>query len=430
MSTPSKPWLRAIRLLLYVALCGGGWGPVAAAQPPEGASAGGEVVRIAWIDPLSGPMAPMATSQLRALQFFAKKFSGARNTPGNPAGVVFEVLALDNKLSPAETLAALRQAIDQGVRYVMQGQSSSISAVLLEAVERHNRRYPGREVVFLNHAALDPELTNGKCSHWHFRFDADVSMRMEALALFLKERPEIRRVYLVNQNYAHGLQVVRAAREQLPRKRSDIEVVGDEKHPVAQWRDFTPLMERVRAAGADAIITGNWGSDLALLLGAASQTGFPGAVFAFYASQPGTPEFMGASVAGQVYQVSAQHPNLAGDMPQWQAEYRQRYGEDLQAFVGIHVFRALGEAMAQARSTDPVRVAAALSGLRFQSFNGEVELRAADHQLQQRLYVTRWQPVDLVYRFSVEDTGLTFAPVAEFSAAAVSQPTYCQMSRP
>jgi hypothetical protein len=47
--------------------------------------------------------------------------------------------------------------------------------------------------------------------------------------------------------------------------------------------------------------------------------------------------------------------------------------------------------MAKAKSTDPVKVAAALEGLKVKSFNGEVEMRKTDHQLQQPLYMTVWQ---------------------------------------
>eukprot|EP01041_Mallomonas_annulata_P041856 gene41856-66016_t len=76
----------------------------------------GETVKIAWIDPLSGLMAPVGTNQLKSFQFFAEKFS-----TNNPAGVKFEVIGIDNKLSPTESLNALKSALDQGVRYITQG---------------------------------------------------------------------------------------------------------------------------------------------------------------------------------------------------------------------------------------------------------------------------------------------------------------------
>ena len=49
------------------------------------------------IDPLTGLLGPVGVSQIKGYQFFAEKFSVA----GNPAGVKFQITAIDNKLSPA-----------------------------------------------------------------------------------------------------------------------------------------------------------------------------------------------------------------------------------------------------------------------------------------------------------------------------------------
>jgi branched-chain amino acid transport system substrate-binding protein len=138
----------------------------------------GETVKMVRIDPLTGLLGPVGVSQIKGYQFFAEKFSGA----GNPAGVKFEVTPIDNKLSPAESLNALKAAIDQGARYIIQGNGSSVALALSDAVEKHNARNPGKEVMYLNDSAVDPDLTNGKCSYWHFRFDADTSMKMEAMS--------------------------------------------------------------------------------------------------------------------------------------------------------------------------------------------------------------------------------------------------------
>ena len=232
----------------------------------------GETVKIAWIDPLSGLMGPVGNNQVRSFQFFGEKFSGA----GNPAGVKFEVLALDNKLSPAESLNQLKAALDQGVRYITQGNGSSVAGALIDAVAKHNERNPGKEVIFLNHSAVDPDFTNSKCNYWHFRFDADTSMKMEAITTFMKDQKDVKSVYLLNQNYSHGHQVARYAKELLALKRPDVKIVGEDLHPLAQVRDFAPYIAKIKASGADTVITGNWGSDLALLIKAANEGGYNG----------------------------------------------------------------------------------------------------------------------------------------------------------
>jgi branched-chain amino acid transport system substrate-binding protein len=87
--------------------------------------------------------------------------------------------------------------------------------------------------------------------------------------------------------------------------------------------------------------------------------------------------------------------------------------------------------MAKAKSTEPIKVAAALSGMRTQSvFNGEIEVRKSDHQLQQALFITVWGQVDKKYNYSMENTGMTMIPVKQYPNFVSSTPTSCQMKRP
>ena len=386
----------------------------------------GEVVKMVRIDAQSGLLGPVGVNQLKSYQFFAEKFSAK----GNPAGVTFEVTGIDNKLSPAESLNALKSAIDQGVRYIIQGNGSSVALALSDAVTKHNERNPGKEVIYLNDAAVDPDLTNSKCSYWHFRFDADTSMKMEAMSSFMVDKKDIKKVYILGQNYSHGVQVAKYAKETLGRKRPDIQIVGEDLHPLAQVRDFAPYIAKIKASGADTVITGNWGSDLSLLVKAAMEGGFTGNFYTYYAGVTGTPTALGTNGAGKVYQIAYSHYNMGGQMDKWMSEFKTKYNDDFYTGSVIRVYQMLGAAMAKAKSTDPVKVAAALEGLRVDSFNGEVEMRRLDHQLQQPLYMTVWQKADKKYPYSPENTGMTLVPLKEYPNYVSSTPTSCQMKRP
>ena len=386
----------------------------------------GETVKMVRIDPLTGLLGPVGVSQLKGYQFFAEKYSGK----GNPAGVNFEVIGMDNKLSPTESLNALKSAIDQGVRYIIQGNGSSVALALSDAVAKHNERNPGKEVIYLNDSAVDPDLTNSKCSYWHFRFDADTSMKMEAMSSFMVDQPDIKKVYILGQNYSHGVQVAKYAKETLARKRPDIQIVGEDLHPLAQVRDFAPYIAKIKAAGADTVITGNWGSDLSLLVKAANENGYTGKFFTYYAGVTGTPTALGTNGAGRVYQIAYSHYNMGGQMAKWMDEFKAKYNDDFYTGSTIRIFETLGAAMAKAKSTDPVKVAAALEGISVKSFNGEVEMRKVDHQLQQPLYMTVWQKADKKYPYNPENTGMTLVPVKEYPNYVSSTPTSCQMKRP
>lgn len=386
----------------------------------------GQVVKIAWIDPLSGLMAPVGNNQLKSLQFFADKFSAT-----NPAGVKFEVVGIDNKLSPTESLNALKSATDQGVRYIVQGNGSSVALALVDAINKYNERNPGKEVIYLNDAAVDPDLTNSKCSFWQFRFDADTTMKMEAMSSYIKDQKDIHKVYILGQNYSHGVQVAKYAKEDLKRKRPDIEIVGEDLHPLAQVRDFAPYIAKIKASGADTVITGNWGSDLSLLVKAAVEGGYNGKFFTYYTGVTGTPSALGNNGAGKVYQIAYAHYNMGQPMDGWMKEFKQKYNDDFYTGSLVRIYEFLGQAMAQAKSTDPVKVAHAMEGMKLKSsFGGEVEMRKTDHQLQMPLYMAVWQKADAKYPYSPENTGMTLAPVAEYPNYVSSTPTSCQMKRP
>jgi branched-chain amino acid transport system substrate-binding protein len=386
----------------------------------------GETVKMVRIDALSGLMGPVGQNQLKSYQFFAEKFSGK----GNPAGVNFEVSGIDNKLSPTESLNALKLAIDQGARYILQGNGSSVALALTDAVSKFNERNPGKEVIFLNDSAVDPDLTNSKCSYWHFRFDADTSMKMEALSTFMEGQKDIKKVYILGQNYSHGVQVAKYTKETLARKRPDIQIVGEDLHPIAQVRDFAPYIAKIKASGADTVVTGNWGSDLSLLVKAANEGGYTGKFYTYYAGVTGTPTALGAAAEGRVYQVAYNYNNMGGQMDKWADEFKAKYNDDFYTSSIVRIFETLGSAMAKAKSTDPVKVAAALEGIKVKSFNGEVEMRKTDHQLQQPLYVSVWTKADKKHPYSVENTGLNFQMVKEYPNYVSSTPTSCQMKRP
>ncbi|MCU4118545.1 branched-chain amino acid ABC transporter substrate-binding protein [Variovorax sp. N23] len=385
----------------------------------------GETVKIAWLDPLSGLMAAVGTNQLKTTQFFAEEFNRK-----NLSGVKFEVIAIDNKLSPQETTSALRSAQDQGARYVLQGNGSGPALAIIDAIEKNNARNPGKEMLYMNYAAVDPDLTNSKCSYWHFRLDADTSMKMEALTTFMKDRPEIKKVYILGQNYAHGVQVSKYAKEDLKAKRPDIQIVGDDLHPLAQVRDFAPYIAKIKQSGADTVITGNWGSDLSLLLKAANDAGLDVRFLTYYAYGAGAPTAMGSASDGKVYAIGYGHYNMGGEIQKSIDGYKKKMNDDLTQASIYHAFALLDNAFAQTKSTDPVKVAVALEGMKIKSFNGEVEMRKADHQLQQGLFITRWEKKSAKYPYDGENTGYTLAPVKYFEPYVASTPTSCQMKRP
>jgi branched-chain amino acid transport system substrate-binding protein len=385
----------------------------------------GQTVKIAFIDPLSGPFANVGQNQLKSWQFVAEEFNKK-----NAAGVKFEMVPFDNKGSPQESLTVLKAAMDQGIRFVTQGNGSGAAAAISDAVTKHNERNPGKEVVYLNYAAVDPALTNERCSFWHFRLDADTSQKMEALTSYMKDQPSVKNVYLISQNYAHGQQVNRYFKEIMARKRPDVKIVGEDLHPLGQVKDFAPFVAKIKASGADSIVTGNWGQDLTLLVKAAKDAGLNAAFYTYYAGVTGTPTALAAGVGGPVRVVAYGHNGMPEPLKSMQDNFKKRFNDDFYTFATYNGIAMLTAAMAQAKSTDPVKVAQAMSGLKFRGFAGEVEMRKADHQLLQPLFITEWRKATPQVPYSVENTGWNFQEVRAIPAFVAATPTSCQMKRP
>jgi branched-chain amino acid transport system substrate-binding protein len=216
----------------------------------------------------------------------------------------------------------------------------------------------------------------------------------------------------------------------MARKRPEVQIVGDDLHPLGQVKDFAPYVAKMKQAGADSLVTGNWGQDLTLLVKAMNDAGLKIPMYAYYPQVSGTPTVLAAGGETEVYQISYAHANYGGEMGAITADYQKKFGDDFYTFSIFNGVKMLTEAMAKAKSTDPVKVAAAMSGMRFEGFNGESEMRKLDHQLQQGLYISKWQKVDAKNKYSVEKTGYTFAPVKYIEAYVASTPTSCDMKRP
>ncbi|MEX2520311.1 MAG: branched-chain amino acid ABC transporter substrate-binding protein [Paracoccaceae bacterium] len=394
-------------------------------------SAMAEAIKIAFIDPLSGAFASTGENGLHQYEFAVETIVNEKG--GVLGGKTFEMVGFDNQTSPKESLIQLQVAIDQGIRFIVQGNSSGVANALTEAVEKHNNRNPDSRVLFLNYSAVDPALTNEKCNFWHFRFDAHADIKMDALTDAIKANDAINKVYVVGQDYSFGKAVAAAAVAMLGEKRPDIEIVGNELHPIGKVKDFTPYARKIIAAEADAVITGNWGSDMLGLGKAIIENGFTGPIFTYYAAADGITAAFGESGVG-VLRLVAEGPNNppADEAAQeyiraFKAKYPE--GNISQARV-TNVVDMLAQAIEKAGTADDVvAVGMALEGMKTESmWGGELYMRPEDHQLIQNVHVFAHSKVEAPFDFDNSGYGLTHETTVENASADIA--TTCEMERP
>jgi branched-chain amino acid transport system substrate-binding protein len=405
---------------------------LAAALATGAAAAQTATYKIAYIDPLSGPFANVGQLMLSHIQYAVQDINAKG---GVLKGTQLQLLQFDSKLSAQESQSALQAAIDQGARAVITGGSgSSVVSALVTAAVRHNERNPDRAILVLNHSSIDPDLTGKACSFWHFQFEANTAMKMKALANYIKKQGDIKSVYLFNQDYAHGKQWARYGQELVGLARPDVKFVGSDLHPIGRVKDFSPYIAKIKATGADTLITGNWGQDMTLLLKAASDAGYSLRYFNHSAgSVPGTVLAMAQSKIGQLTWVAEWHPGQQG-VPRAEAlakAYKARSGQDFLSPRMDLAPRMLAAAIDKSGAMESIKVAKALEDLSYDSVVGPVRMRAEDHQLLLPQVVNTIAPVDgKNVRVGWEGTDYGFRTDAVYTGNELAQGTECKMARP
>jgi branched-chain amino acid transport system substrate-binding protein len=392
-------------------------------------------IKVAMIEGLSGGNANGGEAVFRNLVWAFERVNergGVRTRDGMRA---LQLIRHDSKGQIEEALSAFRAAVDAGARVIVQGNSSAVASALIEAVNKHNDREPERRVVFLNYSAVDPILTNEKCSFWHFRFDAHADMRMTALMSVLREEKAVKSVYLMGQDYSFGQAVLKEARRQLGVQRPDVEIVGDELHPLLRIKDFAPYAGKIKASGADAVITGNFSSDLTLLVKAAREAGFEGRFYTFYGNALGAPAAIGEAGVGKVVAIADWLPNWPSrESEAFYQAFRQRYPRPADDYVHMRMqllVEALAKAIETAGTAEAVPLAQALEQVSV-TFAGQTgRMRAADHQFQQPLVVGVMDRQGTPgVKFDVEGSGYGFRAVRTVAPAQAEMPHSCRMVRP
>ncbi|BCZ78401.1 branched-chain amino acid ABC transporter substrate-binding protein [Paraburkholderia terrae] len=407
----------------------------AATIPAANVNAQGAPIRIAMIEGMSGPFANAGAAVERNLRFGVETVN-ARGGVKLADGVhPLELVVLDSKGSAEEALVQLRAAADKHIGFIAQGNSSAVAAALLTAIDKQNTREPDNRELFLNYSADDPALTNANCSFWHFRFDAHAGMRMDALADVIQRDKSVKKVYLLNQDYSFGHDVSTLARAALASKRPDVAVVGDEFHPIGRVKDFAPYIAKIRASGADAVITGNWGNDLTLLVKAAREQGLDTKFYTFYGNSLGAPAALGDAGVKRVIAVADWHPNAGGAASDaWYASFRQRFPSAQDDYPVLRMplmIEMLAAAMTRAGSAQPEKVAMALEGVKYDNGFHASWMRADDHQLIQPLYVMEMDRAGTPgVHFDNEGSGYGFRTVLALPPERTVPPTTCRMKRP
>ncbi len=397
------------------------------------AAADSSMIKLGYIDPLSGAGASTGAIGQRIFHYDADRI----NAEGGLVGKKIEITDFDSKANAQDGLVQARKALDDGIHIIIQGNGSSVGSALEDFVTKNYSRNPDNPLMYLNYNAIDPSLTNAKCSYWHFRWAPSVDMKMEALTNFIKGKPEIKKVYIIGQDYSFGQSVSAQAKKMLTEKRPDIEIVGSELHPLLKVTDFSPYIAKIKASGADTVITGNWGQDLTLMLKAAGESGLKASWYTYYVGSPG--DFSTVKEAGlpeKVFVVADAPPltDLPPDSAKLGSDFRAKFGNDIVQPEDVNLMSSLAQAIKEANSDDPKAIAAKLETSKMTAYQGgDAWMRAEDHQFMQDMFIMNIGPIragEDTAKLDQEKTGWSWHMSGRILAKDTVLPTTCKMDRP
>jgi branched-chain amino acid transport system substrate-binding protein len=395
-----------------------------------GAELRAEPLKLAVIESLSGGQAAIGKSFLTAINFGLQRLNDEKVWPDG-----IKLMEYDNQGGPSEAADKLKAAINDGAHIIIQGASSAIGGQITGDVMKHNLRNPGKEVMYFNIGAEAMEFTGSKCHFYHFRWNGNAEIRLRTLLTAMKDADVLgKKAYVIGQNYSWGHDVQKLVKHYAAF--GGYTLVGDVIHDVNRIQDFAPYVAKIKETGPDTVITGNWSSDLLLLMKAAGDSGLKVRFATYWLDQPGNIGNAGASAIGH-YNVSAFYPDANGAATEkFTEEFRAKTGATpiLNQALTVNGIWGLGEALKKLKAGPGAKVsvkqiAFAKEDISVQTPMGEVVMRKEDHQALIPLAVA---VVSKDAKHKVDGTDMGFKVVRLVSgkdAAGPVQPE-CKMERP
>jgi len=169
----------------------------------------------------------------------------------------------------------------------------------------------------------------------------------------------------------------------------DAKVVGKELHPVFN-KDFGPYISKIQAAGADYVLTGNWGTDMTQLIVQGRSLGLKVPIGSTFIDD----DAVGA-VAGDTYigDIGANMYILGVDTPQAKAfeeGFFKSSGGKWPSFVAMEAYigtKMYFEAVKKAKTFETEAVIKAFEGMAYEGPIGTITMRKEDHQAQSPVVV-------------------------------------------
>ena len=384
-----------------------------------------QIVRLAIIEPLSGPNALAGQMLSEHLKFVVSLINKSNKN------ITYEVFEFDNKGSPQGALVALNNVIDMGIKFVIQGSGSHIGIALSDAIEKYNQRNPGNELIYLNSGAISDSLTNENCHFWHFRFDSSVSIKVNSLTSALSNDPKLNKLYLINPDYSYGHDVNKIAKKNVQLFNHQMTIVGEEFIPLFKVKDFSPYVSKIIESKANIILSGNFGPDLTLFVKALGEAGYKGKIYTLYSHLTGTPKAIGKYGENMLVGTSPFQPNLKNyPLNEFYLNYKEKYQNDWVFQPIKYLVEMLNISIIKSESLNSEEIARNLETINYDGGLGNVKMRKDDHQLLMPNFISEFVKIDNEVIYDADKTSFGWKEIYSLGFDKLNPKHTCEMERP
>lgn len=333
-------------------------------------------IRILFVEALSGPPKAVGERHVIGTEFAVEEI----NAKGGLLGRKVELISEDNQAKPDIAIAKAQ-------KYLMKGNVDmvfvAVGGHLNKAVKDVTRQH---DVLHVNMTQAD-DATGKNFSYHSIRLFWNASMMGRGLVSAAALNKGFKKYYILCQDYTFGHDMAKAFNREIKKQIPDAQIVGQDFHPL--WtKDLSPFLTKIKASGADVILSPAYGPDLSILLKQRRELGVKAPIVNHALIEPivvrENPEgALGDITVGTWAPTSTDKASV-----DFARRYKERYKDSKYPeadCVQAKTYMAtlfVAEGIKKAQSVKVDKLMPVLEGQHVESLNGEMYLRACDHQLQ------------------------------------------------
>ena len=282
-------------------------------SPTPGRSA--DPIKMLCLDSISGVMKDIGDRYQLGVKFAVEEINAKGGLLGRPIKVFYD----DNQVKADVTLRkAERYILEEKVEFIMTGGGTQVGKSMGQAAEKY-------KVISLNYGSGGDDITGKDFTPYQFRVCLSTGQQSSALAAYFAGTP-YKKYYILCQDYAFGYDVANVFKKVMNRLKPDWQLVGEDYHPIGT-KDLAPYISKVIASGAEVVITGNWGSDIQVLVKQGASLGLKTKIGSYYLCDPVALSAIGDAAIGhvavEIYMMTEETPQNQAFIERWK---KKKYG--------------------------------------------------------------------------------------------------------